>query len=606
MPGDRCAVCGITKATDPNVSFHRIPKDPIMRAKWTDALHLQKENLWSSSRVCSRHFQNGDPRNSPSLFLWKCIKQDSRAQRAKNREARRLFTITPERVTTCSSAAIVSDITTTPSTSTYLPSTSTPLPSTSTPLPSLPSTSTPLPSNGTPLQSTSTPLPSTDTPLPSTSTSLPSTTSTPLPSTSTPLPSTSTPLPQLLIAQVGEQLDTNYTVYELPGPSGLQAEEWELPGPSGLQADEYRLMNEALLKRIKVLEEEKKGRLSDSTKLPFCIEQIQHDDKLVQFYTGFSSFRLFLAFFELLGPAVDHLNFWGSKDGARKRCKLRKIDGKKQLFLVLLKLKLNLKHKDLAFRFCVSVTHISRCITTWICFLYKELKEIDWIPSVDQVFGTQPIEFREKFPSTYAIIDDSEVFIETPSDLHLQSSTWSQYKHHNTVKFLVACTPNGAIFFISPVYVGSISDVELTRLSGFLEVVRGKAGISVMADRGFIIKELLSSIGIGLNIPPFMEGRQQLPPQEIQTGRKIASLRIHIERAIGRMKLYHILKSTIPVSLARLTNQIVFICAFLTNFQPVLIPIPDEPDDSDVESYFKQLSDLDDDSDNAESSECDA
>ena len=110
-------------------------------------------------------------------------------------------------------------------------------------------------------------------------------------------------------------------------------------------------MNEALLKRIKVLEEEKKGRLSDSTKLPFCIEQIQHDDKLVQFYTGFSSFRLFLAFFELLGPAVDHLNFWGSKDGARKRCKLRKIDGKNQLFLVLLKLKLNLKHKDLAFRF---------------------------------------------------------------------------------------------------------------------------------------------------------------------------------------------------------------------------------------------------------------
>ena len=280
-------------------------------------------------------------------------------KRAKNREARRLFTITPERVTTCSSAAIVSDITTTPSTSTYLPSTSTPLPptstplpststplqststplpststplpslpsnstplpSTSTPLPSLPSTSTPLQSTSTPLPSTSTPLPSTSTPLPSTSTPLPSTstplpsTSTPLQSTSTPLPSTSTPLPQLLIAQVGEQLDTNYTVYELPGPSGLQAEEWELPGPSRLQADEYRLMNEALLKRIKVLEEEKRGRLSDSTKLPFCIEQIQHDDKLVQFYTGFSSFRLFLAFFELLGPAVDHLYFWGSKDG---------------------------------------------------------------------------------------------------------------------------------------------------------------------------------------------------------------------------------------------------------------------------------------------------
>lgn len=130
--------------------------------------------------------------------------------------------------------------------------------------------------------------------------------------------------------------------------------------------------------------------------------------------------------------------------------------------------------------------------------MYAELKDIDWIPSVSQVFGTQPADFREKFPTTYAIIDGSEVFIETPSDLHLQSCTWSSYKHHNTVKFLVVCTPNGAIVFISPVYVGATSDVELTRLSGFLDVVRGKNGISVMADRGFTIKDMLKNIGVEL------------------------------------------------------------------------------------------------------------
>jgi len=111
-----------------------------------------------------------------------------------------------------------------------------------------------------------------------------------------------------------------------------------------------------------------------------------------------------------------------------------------------------------------------------------------------------------------------------------------------------------------------------------------------MADRGFTIKDLLKDIGIELNIPPFMEGRQQLPPQEIEAGRRIASLRIHVERAIGQMKLYSILKSTIPISLTRLTNQIIFVCAFLTNFQPVLIPLPGDTDD-DVESYFEQLSD---------------
>ena len=95
------------------------------------------------------------------------------------------------------------------------------------------------------------------------------------------------------------------------------------------------------------------------------------------------------------------------------------------------------------------------------------------MPAVDQVFETLPSAFKEKFPKTYA---------ETPSDLHMQSSTWSQYKHHNTVKFLVACTPNGAICFISPVYVGSILDVELTRVCGFLTALEDKLGVSIMAD----------------------------------------------------------------------------------------------------------------------------
>lgn len=87
------------------------------------------------------------------------------------------------------------------------------------------------------------------------------------------------------------------------------------------------------------------------------------------------------------------------------------------------------------------------------------------MPTKEQVAGTLPHAFREKFVFTYAIIDGSEIFIEKPSDLHLQSSTWSNYKHNNTAKFLVACTPNGAVSFISPLYVGSISDVERTAVS---------------------------------------------------------------------------------------------------------------------------------------------
>ena len=128
----------------------------------------------------------------------------------------------------------------------------------------------------------------------------------------------------------------------------------------------------------------------------------------------------------------------------------------------------------------------------WVCFLYQQLKEINWSPEMEQVFATQPIACEEKYPTTYSIIDASEVFIETPTDLFMQLSTWSNYKHHNPAKVLIGCTPNVAVSFVSPLYVGGISVVELTKVSGFLDILDGKKGASVMADRGFTSRDMLS------------------------------------------------------------------------------------------------------------------
>jgi len=374
-------------------------------------------------------------------------------------------------------------------------------------------------------------------------------------------------------------------VYNLPSPQQMSTTQFSVDQST------TETIHTALLARIEMLESENASlRASLAERKYFRIEDIQHSNKLVSFYTGFTSFAILKSFFNFLGPVVDCLHYWGDKKSERQRKRPRKIDPLNQLFLTLIKLKLNLKVKDLAFRFGISEGLTSRYITTWICFLYHHLKELEWMPSVDQVWGTLPPAFKEKFPTTFAIIDASEVFIETPSDLFLQSSTWSQYKHHNTFKFLVACTPNGAICFISPVFVGSISDVELTKQSGLLEALTDKPGIAIMADRGFTIKDMLEQLNIELNIPPFLNDRQQLPAKEVDSGRKIAALRIHVERAIGRIKTFNILKETIPITLARLSNQIVYVCAFLSNFQPALVP-SDQLDENDVDEYFHKLSD---------------
>ena len=405
-------------------------------------------------------------------------------------------------------------------------------------------------------------------------------------------------LPPSYVTTTGEQLlDTGYQVHELPNLGDVDDINDHVPD-TGTDP----VVHTALLARIEYLEAENaklKSVCSQDSKKYFRIEDIKDDDKLVCFYTGFISFKVFQAFFEFLGPAVEHLKYWGEKDGTRERNRLRRINPTNQLFLTLIKLRLNLKMKDLSFRFGLSTSRVSRYIKTWICFLYQHLKEIEWMPKVQQVRATLPTAFKEKFPTTFAIIDGSEIFIEVPSDLHMQSSTWSSYKHHNTIKFLVACTPNGAICFISPVFVGSISDVELTKLSGFLEVIEDKPGIAIMADRGFTIKDMLDKLQIELNIPPFLNERKQLPSGEVDQGRKIAAVRIHVERAISRIKTYNILKGTIPISLARLTNQIVYVCAMLTNFQPALVPLPTAAgtSESDVDDYFNCLSDDESNSD---------
>ena len=74
----------------------------------------------------------------------------------------------------------------------------------------------------------------------------------------------------------------------------------------------------------------------------------------------------------------------------------------------------------------------------------------------------------------------------------------------------------------------------LTRKSGILDLL--KPADSVMADRRFDIEKDLMLKGVRLNIPPFLRGKEQFSENELVVTRCIASLRIHVERAMERIK----------------------------------------------------------------------
>ena len=92
-----------------------------------------------------------------------------------------------------------------------------------------------------------------------------------------------------------------------------------------------------------------------------------------------------------------------------------------------------------------------------------------------------------------------------------------------------------------------------------------------MADRGFEIQDLLASTKVYLNIPPFMRSKDQLNPDEEDETREIASVRIHVERAIERVKNFNILKQILPNSMAEDVDKIWKVCCLLPNFKGPLI-----------------------------------
>ena len=91
-----------------------------------------------------------------------------------------------------------------------------------------------------------------------------------------------------------------------------------------------------------------------------------------------------------------------------------------------------------------------------------------------------------------------------------------------------------------------------------------------MADKGFTIEDLLP-LGVTLNLPPFLGSSDQMPESDVLRTQQIASLRIHIERAINKIKNFHIWDRVILMNLMGVVNQMWAVCGYLCNAQENII-----------------------------------
>lgn len=266
------------------------------------------------------------------------------------------------------------------------------------------------------------------------------------------------------------------------------------------------------------------------------------DDQLKHF-TGFSR-NLFTFFCDQFGRSYQRTHHYG-------------LCLQDELLVMLMKYRLNLYYLTLASLFDVDRRLINKIVISWSKHMYKCFRQMDFwnlITATDEKYKI--------------VLDCTEFRIERSSDPIIQQTTYSTYYSTNTFKVLIGGTENGGVGFVSDVYGGSISDRQITKECGLLNLLQ--EGDFVLADRGFDISDLLEERGVVINIPPFKRS-SQLSEEDVAITRIIANRRIIIENLIGLAKKNKVLSDRIPVNLWPIVNEITYNCFMIINFKTSIV-----------------------------------
>uniref|UniRef100_A0A672FUQ0 THAP-type domain-containing protein n=1 Tax=Salarias fasciatus TaxID=181472 RepID=A0A672FUQ0_SALFA len=225
---------------------------------------------------------------------------------------------------------------------------------------------------------------------------------------------------------------------------------------------------------------------------------------------------------------------------------LKPID---EFFMFMHYLSLAPPQKDLAHKFGVHQSTVSRIINTWANFLYNVLGAVGIWLDEKTTKDNLPEAFQD-YSDTHVILDCTETHCQTPDSLLLKSEVHSHYKSHSTFKGLIGIAPHGPVTFVSPLYEGSVSDRELLKQSGLLSLL--KPSMAIMVDKGFLVEDLVPC---------------KLSSEEVRKTQSIARLRVHVERVIRRLKEHRLFKEEIPLSLTGSINQLFAVACLLLNYE---------------------------------------
>lgn len=284
---------------------------------------------------------------------------------------------------------------------------------------------------------------------------------------------------------------------------------------------------------------------------PLSISKLK-DEKELNVLAGLPCFQLFYNICDLYTESrvLEH---------AKSFC----ISDEDAVLVTLMRLRHNMSFSVLAVLFGIHRTTASEIFKSTITVLAAIITKAVYWPTKEAVVDNLTVHFKD-YTSVRAVLDCTEVPLQRPKDLESQLLTYSWYKGTYTGKVLVCETPGGHISYVSQAYGGRASDSFITKESKIMEKFLPSID-SVMVDKGFLIDQLCLEHHVEMVRPPFLRKKKQLSKHDAEKNRSIAAARVHVERAIQRMKQYKILAGNLGIELFPYIDDILQVIAGIVN-----------------------------------------
>ncbi|KAM9342299.1 uncharacterized protein KZ484_014942 [Pholidichthys leucotaenia] len=269
---------------------------------------------------------------------------------------------------------------------------------------------------------------------------------------------------------------------------------------------------------LRELKKENQALRESVEKMSLSETSLRNDAEKVKFYTGLPNYFVLETVMWLLAPHMDGM----------KNVKLSKFQ---QLLLMLMRLRLDLRNQDLAYRFGVKVGTVTRTVHRMVNIMSSTLvpTAVFW-PSRAELRKNLPTALRASHPDCAVIIDCFTVPFEEPVPQGLRTT-------HNMLKYLIGVAPQGVVTFVSRGVVGNVSDKSLAEGCGLL--CKLLPGDVVLASRDLDIGESVAARGALFRVagafPGEPNGRPEgSPAADVSTDTQ--SVQRHVERVISMVK----------------------------------------------------------------------